>query len=210
MCRAEGMGISPWGSLGAGKFTTELQRQQSQKCKGEFPDDETRASRALEAVAGRKGTCLGTIALAYVMHKAPYVFPVVGCRKVEYLRQNIEALAVQLSDEDIGEIEREVPLDWGFPHNLLWADGPGDSCQDVRLLRTGGHFDHVKDTKVSLVAARPAHKMLTNQPIIPQHRGEWTTHLKSYVWRWLPEWFRPRDWGHKTRHQHEVREGHFW
>lgn len=33
---------------------------------------------------------LPTVALAYVMHKAPYVFAVVGGRKIEHLKANID------------------------------------------------------------------------------------------------------------------------
>ncbi|KAF8529592.1 hypothetical protein BU17DRAFT_36660, partial [Hysterangium stoloniferum] len=32
------------------------------------------------------------VAIAYVIHKAPYVFPIVSGRKIEHLQANIEAL----------------------------------------------------------------------------------------------------------------------
>ena len=38
------------------------------------------------------------VAIAYVMQKTPYVFPIIGCRKTEQLRANIEALDVRLSE----------------------------------------------------------------------------------------------------------------
>ena len=156
MCRAEGMGICPWGSLGGGKFKTEQQRHFGEGCNIDYRENEIRACRALEVVADRRSTSMSNIALAYVMLKAPYVFPVVGCRKTEYLKSSIEALTIQLTDDEIKEIDSEVPLDWGFPHNLLWAGGAGDSYQDVWLLRTGGHFDYVKNTKVNSCTAIPA------------------------------------------------------
>ena len=51
------------------------------------------------------------------MQKAPYVFPVIGGRKIEHLRQNIQALDIALSEDHIKEIEAILPFDVGFPMN---------------------------------------------------------------------------------------------
>jgi aryl-alcohol dehydrogenase-like predicted oxidoreductase len=53
------------------------------------------------------------------MQKAPYVFPLVGGRKVEHLLDNIEALKISLSDEQILYLESVVPFDIGFPTNIF-------------------------------------------------------------------------------------------
>jgi hypothetical protein len=59
------------------------------------------------------------VALAYVMHKAPYVFPIVGGRKVEQLLGNIEALSISLTHEQIAFLESTVDFDVGFPLNFI-------------------------------------------------------------------------------------------
>lgn len=59
------------------------------------------------------------MAIAYVLQKTPYVFPIVGGRKVEQLTANIEALEIALTKEHIKEIESVVPFDLGFPHNFF-------------------------------------------------------------------------------------------
>ena len=53
------------------------------------------------------------------MQKAPYVFPIVGGRKVEHLLANLEALDISLSDEQINYLESIVPLEPGFPSNFI-------------------------------------------------------------------------------------------
>jgi aryl-alcohol dehydrogenase-like predicted oxidoreductase len=58
------------------------------------------------------------VALSYVMHKAPYVFPIVGGRKVEHLLGNIEALSISLTREQIAFLESIVNFDIGFPLNF--------------------------------------------------------------------------------------------
>ena len=48
----------------------------------------------------------------------PYVFPIVGGRKVEHLHANLEALDVALTDAHIRRIETAVPFELGVPHDL--------------------------------------------------------------------------------------------
>lgn len=156
MCRAEGMGIAPWGALGGGKFKTEEQRKAQEGRKVEASQGEIKTSQVLESIADRKNSLITSVALAYVMHKTPYVFPIVGGRKVEHLRGNIEALTLELTEEDINEIDSAVEFDPGFPHNFLHRPGQVIGGQDVWLLKMGGTFDNVP----------------TPKPISPAKRGE--------------------------------------
>jgi hypothetical protein len=82
------------------------------------------------------------------MHKAPYVFPIVGGRKIEHLKGNIEALSLELSDEEIDDIESAVPFDTGFPMNMLFGLHDPNfkystrmTSKDVNLLRAVFHLD---------------------------------------------------------------------
>lgn len=150
MCKDEGMGIAPWGALGGGKFKTEEQRKVKDGRAVEASEAEIKASKVLESIANRKNTIITSIALAYVMHKTPYVFPIVGGRKVDHLKGNIEALSISLSDEEIQEIDNAVEFDLGFPHSFLVQPGQSNGTQDVWLLKMGGTFDYVSDKKVSL------------------------------------------------------------
>lgn len=53
------------------------------------------------------------------MQKVPYVFPIVGGRKVEHLEANLEALKIALSSEQIKFLEGAAPFDKGFPYNFI-------------------------------------------------------------------------------------------
>lgn len=148
MCQAEGMGLAPWGALGGGKFKSEEQRNAQEGRAVQVSETESKVSQALEKIAERKKTAITSVALAYVMHKTPYVFPIVGGRKVEHLQGNIDALTLQLSDEDISEIEGAVPFDPGFPHNFLYQPPNSAGSQNVWLLDMAGTFDYVPQQKV--------------------------------------------------------------
>ena len=60
-----------------------------------------------------------SVAIAYLMQKAPYVFPIVGGRKVEHMLANLEALDISLSDEQINYLESILPFDPGFPSSFI-------------------------------------------------------------------------------------------
>jgi hypothetical protein len=91
------------------------------------------------------------------MQKSPYVFPIVGARKLEHLDGSIASLAVSLTEEEIDEVDSAYPFDHGFPHTFLsgtlfrehgtvrhrGAYGP----EDVMLLKGTGDFDWVERPK---------------------------------------------------------------
>lgn len=52
------------------------------------------------------------------MAKTPRVFPIVGGRKVEHLKDNIQALSIKLSNEQIERLEKASPFAPGFPQNV--------------------------------------------------------------------------------------------
>lgn len=53
------------------------------------------------------------------MQKAPYVFPIIGGRKVEHLLANLEALEIALTDEQIKRLESVTDFSPGFPAWLI-------------------------------------------------------------------------------------------
>lgn len=149
MCAAEGMGLAPWGALGGGKFKTAKQREEANTEGRKFggpSEQDVKVSDVLEKLANAKHTAVTSIALAYLLHKAPYVFPIVGGRNVEHLKGNIAALAVELNSDEIAEIEGAVEFDIGFPQNFL-----GGKPADVWLTKMGGHLDHVAGPLVSVL-----------------------------------------------------------
>ena len=69
------------------------------------------------------------MAIAYVMQKTPYVFPVIGCRKIEQLHANVEALDIALSPEQIKYLESVLPFDLGFPHAMVVSPALSNSTR---------------------------------------------------------------------------------
>jgi aryl-alcohol dehydrogenase-like predicted oxidoreductase len=63
----------------------------------------------LVAIGAKKNATPGQIALAWVQHQGPDVVPIPGTTKVKNLEENIGALSVTLSKEELKEIEDAVP-----------------------------------------------------------------------------------------------------
>ncbi|KAK1675448.1 aryl-alcohol dehydrogenase AAD14 [Colletotrichum godetiae] len=144
MAHTFGMALCPWDVLGSGKFQSKKALEERKKAgeglrsfvsTGEQTEMEVKMSEALEKVAGEHGTeSVTAIALAYVRSKAPNVIPIVGGRKVEHLKANIDALKIKLTDEQIAFLEDVKPFDVGFPGNFLGAD-PNITGKSFRLAR---------------------------------------------------------------------------
>jgi aryl-alcohol dehydrogenase-like predicted oxidoreductase len=160
MCQDEGMALLPYGTLGQGRFQTEVmfkEREKNSPGRKKKPTQlEKAVSKVMEEIATEKGTEITSIALAYVLQKAPYVFPLVGGRKVEHIKGNIEALQIQMTDEEIAKIEEAYPFNPGFPHTFLSGTLFGDEGDrqevprgpgDVWLTNIMGTFDWVDGPK---------------------------------------------------------------
>ncbi|KAG1748743.1 NADP-dependent oxidoreductase domain-containing protein [Suillus lakei] len=141
MARSEGLALAPWLVLAAGKFRTdeeeERRRQTGEKGRmkqnpnWERNEKERAVSAALEKVAKEVGTKhITAVAIAYIMQKAPYVFPIIGGRKVEQLEANLECLAISLTPEQVKYLESIVPFAPGFPYTMI-----GDGTQYTRMLQ---------------------------------------------------------------------------
>lgn len=91
------------------------------------------------------------------MQKVPYVFPIIGGRKVEHLHQNIEALSISLTPEQIKALDDIAPFHKGFPytqfvsvpcstvlvdissHRFILPQGDGSEYNFT--YKAAGHFD---------------------------------------------------------------------
>ena len=123
-----GLALAPWNVLAGGKIRTDAEEQRRKESgeKGrqisgpdwERTPEERKVCQALEKVAQEVGTkSITAVAIAYVMQKTPFVFPIIGGRKVEHMLANLEALEIVLTAEQVEYLEKAVPFDKGFPYN---------------------------------------------------------------------------------------------
>ncbi|GKZ35212.1 hypothetical protein AbraIFM66950_005805 [Aspergillus brasiliensis] len=150
--RDEGMGMMVWGVLGGGYLrspnsSTERVRNVTHLLTGH----EEKVSLVLDTIAKRhqEDISVTSVAIAYVLQKTPYLFPIIGGRTVEQLEANVKALSLELTEQDVKEIDNAYPFHLGFPHSFLCPGGyrDGGGCpgpQDVAFSRAMGEFDYVQ------------------------------------------------------------------
>jgi aryl-alcohol dehydrogenase-like predicted oxidoreductase len=59
----------------------------------------------LARIAEQKGATPAQIALAWLLAQKPWIVPIPGSRKLERLEENIGATAVELTSDDLQELE---------------------------------------------------------------------------------------------------------
>ena len=65
--------------------------------------------RQLEAVAARNGCSPSQVALSWLLAQGDDVVPIPGTKRVAYLEENVAAADIQLSPDDLDELERAFP-----------------------------------------------------------------------------------------------------
>ncbi|HSS34101.1 MAG TPA: aldo/keto reductase [Solirubrobacterales bacterium] len=63
----------------------------------------------VEEIAAEKGVSAGQLALAWVLAQGEDVVPIPGTKRLSYLEQNVAAVEIELSEEDLRRIDEVAP-----------------------------------------------------------------------------------------------------
>ena len=117
LCEYEGVGVIPWSPLARGHLagtrkavgdeSNETTRGQTDGLDAFLYTAESDAAiiEAVRAVAGRHGRPMAQVALAWVSAKSAVTAPIIGVTKMPQLDDAIASLEIELTDEDISEME---------------------------------------------------------------------------------------------------------
>jgi len=111
-----GIGFVPWSPLGQGFLTGKIDAtmtfDSSSDLRAVFPRFTPEARKANQAVvdllrtiAKRKKATPAQIALAWLLAQKPWIVPIPGTTKLGRLDENIRAVAVELTSDDLREID---------------------------------------------------------------------------------------------------------
>ena len=117
--RELGIGVVPYSPLGrgflSGRFTSpdELDENDFRRHGPRFTGENLERNLALvekvREIAAEKGCTPGQLALAWVLAQGDDVVPIPGTKRRKYLEENLAAVDVQLTAEDLARIDAEVP-----------------------------------------------------------------------------------------------------
>lgn len=113
-----GIGFVPFSPLGKGFLTgaidqaTEFDKSDFRNVVPRFSAENRQANQGLVDALGRiaddKGATRAQIAIAWLLARRPWIAPIPGTTKLHRLEENIGAAAVDLSANDLHEIERAL------------------------------------------------------------------------------------------------------
>ncbi|NGO73405.1 aldo/keto reductase [Streptomyces boncukensis] len=121
VCRELGIGLVPFSPLGRGFLTGRytsvegLEESDARRSMPRFADGNLERNLAiverLEELAAARGVTAGQLALAWVQHRGEDVVPIPGTRRRTYLEENVAALDLALSADELAAIEAAAPRD---------------------------------------------------------------------------------------------------
>ncbi|QZY01136.1 aldo/keto reductase [Halobaculum rubrum] len=114
VCEAEGVGVIPWSPLAGGFLTGKYERDAeptdgtrgaaSESVRGYFTEENWAVLDAVRSVAAEIDATPAQVALAWLLHQDAVTAPIIGPRSSEHLRENVAALSVELSPDQVERI----------------------------------------------------------------------------------------------------------
>jgi aryl-alcohol dehydrogenase-like predicted oxidoreductase len=119
MCRELGVGFVAYSPLGRGFLTGAIQkpsdlsaddwRHTNPRFQGEAFERNLRLAEHVKNLAERKGCSAAQLALAWVLAQGDDIVPIPGTKRVRYLEDNMGALGVKLSADELAQIDKLFP-----------------------------------------------------------------------------------------------------
>ena len=134
MATSLGLAVTAWGVLEAGALTGKPAAERR------WPDDPVppateRVVALLRDLAAEVGATPAQVAIAWLLHRdaPPTIVPIVAARRVEQIVDNLAAVDMRLTPDQVARLDDAGRPDLGFPRSFLESDG-------VRRLIYGATF----------------------------------------------------------------------
>ena len=111
-----GIGMTAYGVLSHGLLSGTAKKAEAGDSRAHLPrligqnfDHNLQLVQALSEIAREKKVSTSQLAISWVLAKGKNIVPVVGSRKRTQIEDAVQALKIELSNEDLAKIERAVP-----------------------------------------------------------------------------------------------------
>jgi aryl-alcohol dehydrogenase-like predicted oxidoreductase len=119
VCRELGIGFVPYSPLGRGFLTGQIKsfddlapddyRRNGPRFQGENFKKNLELVKRIEEIATEKGCTPAQLALAWVLAQGEDVVPIPGTKRRKYLEENVAALEINITPEDLKRIDEVAP-----------------------------------------------------------------------------------------------------
>jgi len=126
MAREFGVGITPWSPLKSGVLSGKYTRLNAGRIKPDrgfiadtFLSEKTYAIvDELDIIAKAHESTVARVALAWVQAQPGVTSTIIGARRLAQLEDNLKALEVNLSAEELGRLDALTKPTFGFPQSM--------------------------------------------------------------------------------------------
>jgi aryl-alcohol dehydrogenase-like predicted oxidoreductase len=126
MARELGLGITPWSPLKSGVLSGKYTRQNAGQLKSDrgfiadtYLNDKTYAILdELGSIAKTHDSTIARIALAWVQAQPGVTSTIIGARRLAQLEDNLQALEIRLTAEELGRLDTLTKPKLGFPQSM--------------------------------------------------------------------------------------------
>ncbi|MFB6155038.1 MAG: aldo/keto reductase [Haloferacaceae archaeon] len=119
VCEREGVGVIPWSPLAGGFLTGKYERTEggevltpgdsradaSEYMERRFTEENWEVLEAIREVADERDATPAQVSLAWLLAKDVVTAPIIGPRSRDHLEENVAALDVELTDEEVARID---------------------------------------------------------------------------------------------------------
>ena len=118
-CKELGIAFVAYSPLGRGFLTGQIQkfedfdkddfRRFSPRFMGENFKKNLDLVQKIKDIAHEKNCTASQLALAWVMAQEDFIFPIPGTKRIKYLEENLKAVDIKLTSEDLEQIQQAFP-----------------------------------------------------------------------------------------------------
>jgi aryl-alcohol dehydrogenase-like predicted oxidoreductase len=132
MGKALNLGVTAWSPLSSGVLTgkyhgqgsPEAGRMSSEMMKQFMPEQQRteRIIKAVKAVADHVRRSMAQVALAWLRYRPVPVIPIIGARKLSQLQDNLASSSLELSADELKQLDEASRIDLAFPYSMYAKD----------------------------------------------------------------------------------------
>jgi aryl-alcohol dehydrogenase-like predicted oxidoreductase len=127
MAREHGLAILPWGLLESGVLTGKYsQPSEEPRRESQVGERELKAGEVMTKVAGEIGRSPAQVAINWIRQQPGNIIPILGCRTLVQIQDNLRCLDFQLNDSQMDELSKLADFKMGFPLSFLKSEHVGN------------------------------------------------------------------------------------